>query len=375
MKGISEWLPCDKSILPMETELWKTLPEELLYMILARLPIRVFGKMKTVCKKWKYLLSSRDALQVSVPNWSLHSIPGFLLQFQWKQNDDAEYWGIEGSFCDIYKLPFFDHIVVDTCKSMFCCHRKGDKWALSVGNPATRNWRNLPRPPTSGSAFSGMAFDSSTGRCTLLFGDYYFNNGRQQGESEGGDIRILMSIYDSQSNAWIQVSRRVPYHIQPCGKGIYSNGKFYWVCVSPNPRNLMVAFNIANGVWTEIPLPQRYRMNSYRNLSGYIGQVLLAEQTGRDRFRIWKLDEAEKFGIWCELITSSLVKCIFPCFCSVTVNSYGLIMVIDSKTNISIYNSKGEVIAGKMKLPGLRRAQLPNRISVSVFESNNLWYP
>jgi hypothetical protein len=74
----------------MEAELWQRLPEDLLSMVLARLPMRVLGKMRTVCKQWNYLLSSRDALQRIVPNWSLHSTLGFLIQFQWDFKDDVE---------------------------------------------------------------------------------------------------------------------------------------------------------------------------------------------------------------------------------------------------------------------------------------------
>jgi hypothetical protein len=81
----------------MEAEIWQRLQEDLLNMILARLPMRVLGKMRTVCKQWNYLLSSRDALQGIVPIWSLHSTPGFLIQIHWDWKDDVESWAIEGT--------------------------------------------------------------------------------------------------------------------------------------------------------------------------------------------------------------------------------------------------------------------------------------
>jgi hypothetical protein len=117
----------------MEAELWQRLPEDLLSMVLARLPMRVLGKMRTVCKQWNYLLSSRDALQRIVPNWSLHSTPGFLIQFQWDLKDDVESWVMEGCGSDIYKVAL-NHIVADTGKSIFCCHRMGDRKDFSIGN-------------------------------------------------------------------------------------------------------------------------------------------------------------------------------------------------------------------------------------------------
>ena len=120
--------------------------------------------MRTVCKQWKYLLSSRDAFQGLVPNWSLCSTPGFLIQIHWDSKDDVEFWVIEGcSGSDIYKVPLLNYNVLHTSKSILCCHEKGDRLALSIGIPGTTNWRHLPRPPIPAYTFTGMVFDSSQG--------------------------------------------------------------------------------------------------------------------------------------------------------------------------------------------------------------------
>jgi hypothetical protein len=342
----------------MEAELWQRLPEDLLSMVLARLPMRVLGKMRTVCKQWNYLLSSRDALQRIVPNWSLHSTPGFLIQFQWDLKDDVESWVMEGCGSDIYKVAL-NHIVADTGKSIFCCHRMGDRKDFSIGTPGTGNWRHLPLPPaTLDYGFSGMAFDSSTRRCTLLLGNYI------QWREGDDNRRIEMCIYDSESNAWTPVSMMVPQHIRPYGKGIYSKGKFHWVSFSPSPGQVIVAFNIADGLWTEIPLPgERLQFYPPTVLGEYNGQLVVVEVKGHHCVRLWKLNEAEKCEIWCELRTSGVTN--LP-LC-VTVNSSGLIMIIDRKINVYIFNLKGELIVRKMKLPGLRTSQRPVRIFVLAF--------
>jgi len=349
----------------METEIWCRLPKELLHMILARLPIRVLGKMRTVCKQWKYLLSSRDAFEGLVPIWSLCSTPGFLIQIHWNPKDDVDSWAIEKRGSDMYKVPLLNHVVVNTCKGIFCCHRKGDMLDLSIGIPGTRNWLQLPRPSIPAFVFNGLAFDCSTRHCTLLLGRY--SNSRR---------RIVMCIYDSESNAWTQVSMMVPDHIRPTGKGIFCNGKFYWVSLPPNPPNpipnIMVAFHIADRLWTEIPLPQRCKRISPENLGEYNGQVVLVEHNGHDSVRIWKLNEAE---VWCDVKKNRLAKCSIPLLDSVAVNSSGLVMVIDRKMNISIYNWNGKLIVWRLRLPGPRMSQRPIRVSISAFESNNLWWP
>ena len=67
--------------------------------------MRVLGKMRIVCKQWNYMLSFRDALQRIVPNWLLHSTPGFFIEIHQDWND-VEYWAIEGCVSDIYKVPY-----------------------------------------------------------------------------------------------------------------------------------------------------------------------------------------------------------------------------------------------------------------------------
>jgi len=346
----------------MEAEIWQRLPEELLYRILARLPIRVLGKMRTVCKQWKYLLSSRDTFEGLVPIWSLCSTSGFLIQIHWNSKDDVDSWVIEERCLDMYKVPLPHHIIiVNTCGNIFCCHRKGDMLDLSIGIPGTSNWRRLPRPPVPAFVFNGLAFDSSTRVCTLLLGRY-----------SSSQRRIVMCIYDSKSNDWTQVSMMVPDHVRPSGKGCYCNGKFYWVSMPLNRiPNLMVAFNIADGRWTEIPLPQRCKRICCENLGEYNGHVVLVEHKGHDCVRIWKLNEAEE---WCDVNKNHLAKCSIPLFDSVAVNSSGLIMVMDREMNISIYNWNGKLIVWRMRLPGPRISQRPSRVSISSLESNNLWW-
>jgi hypothetical protein len=50
------------------------------------------------------------------------------------------------------------------------------------------------------------------------------------------------------------------------------------------------------------------------NLGEHDGQVVLVEQKEADCVRMWKLNEAEKYEMWCELRTSGLAKCRFPLF-------------------------------------------------------------
>jgi F-box interacting protein len=354
----------------MDAEIWQWLPDHLVEMILGRLPMRVLGKMSIVCKQWNDLLSSRDALQVSVPNWSLHSIPGFLIQSHWDSKDDVEYWVMEGCGSNIYKVPLHHHNVVDTCNDIFCCCRKGDllHHSMAIDIPGTKNWRQMPTYHVIGISFSGMTFDSSTRRFTLLVDSSY--------NDVWGCLdrrRIVMHIYDSETNSWTGNEKIVPDHIHPKGRGIYLKGKFHWAT-----GNLIVAFNISKRRWTEIPLQEGCRGIFHHNLGEYVGKVVLVEQKEDDFFHIWKLNEEEKYEIWCELRTSGLTE-KHPV---VAVDIVGFIMVIDDTINMSMFNSQGKLIlkmtltlrglhtyqlmAGNMPLPGIRTSQRLVRVSITT---------
>jgi F-box interacting protein len=182
-----------------------------------------------------------------------------------------------------------------------------------------------------------------------------------------------MHIYDSETNSWTGNEKIVPDHIHPKGRGIYLKGKFHWAT-----GNLIVAFNISKRRWTEIPLQEGCRGIFHHNLGEYVGKVVLVEQKEDDFFHIWKLNEEEKYEIWCELRTNGLTE-KHPV---VAVDIIGFIMVIDDTINMSMFNSQGKLIlkmaltlrglhtyqlmAGNMPLPGIRTFQRLVRVSITT---------
>lgn len=63
--------------IPMEPSVWKRLPEEILELVLARLPLKSILRLRAVCHKWNKLpLSKRFARLHSI---SQHFNPGFVM--------------------------------------------------------------------------------------------------------------------------------------------------------------------------------------------------------------------------------------------------------------------------------------------------------
>jgi hypothetical protein len=124
----------------------QNLPDDMLFMILARLPLQVLVNLKSVCKQWNYLLSSSmgNPLQIMDPNFPFHSLPGFFVQLNWGHEHDVETWVIEGNGSQIYKVPL--HIIVaDVSKSLLCSIRVPHAY---LSNPIYGDLE-MPHPPFS----------------------------------------------------------------------------------------------------------------------------------------------------------------------------------------------------------------------------------
>jgi len=134
-----------------------------------------------------------------------------------------------------------------------------------------------------------------------------------------------------------------------------------------DPTNSIAAFNIADGLWTEIPPPEGrkrifmhsilltefgHKSHRQRDAQQYLLKVyvkVVVEQQKFDYVRIWKFNEAQNNGISCELHSNGLTKRLFRSLPKVTVNNSALTMIID--------RPKGELIVQKVRLPGLHRSQ------------------
>lgn len=360
----------------IQVGLWEALPENLVLSILAMLPVRTLARMRIVCKRWNSLLSPGDALQRIDPIFSVNSIPGFLIQLG-RDPRDLQTWVIElghsGSDVNIYKSPLpNDQIVVDACQSICCCHRRGDM-DLSIGNPATRTWRRLPRPAHVNPDwdFIGMTFDSTSRRCTILLGE----NNADRSQSGSGNSMVL-ETYDSESNAWTGVSREAPIFIQPHGKGLYSKGNFYWI-IKGNFIYFMVAFAIAEKSWTEITLPEGCRKvcckPSSLYLSGCHGRVVLIQKGEKLAcMRMWRLNEGQGAAEWCEL--HAIWGPNRNRFYSVVENS-GWAMMVDRGKQIYVCNPERKLTKKFSLRERLGRSEELFIQFQSAFESNNVWWP
>ena len=85
---------------------------------------------------------------------------------------------------------------------------------------------------------------------------------------------MILSLTPMESNAWNSFVTLATNRINPWGRVFCSKGLFYW---DVSFKNIIVALNNANIVWTKIALPEGCRNIHPENLSGYDGKVMLVE--------------------------------------------------------------------------------------------------
>ncbi|GLJ24897.1 hypothetical protein SUGI_0476300 [Cryptomeria japonica] len=299
--GLKVGIARAKSI-EMNSEIWSSLPEELLMLIVANLSTLISGRFSAVCKHWKHLLSpGKTFISAVVP---ICSSPAFLFGC-FRPSCLTKYlledWYLFQSepTCPMYKfsLEFLEQgsvNVVTVCKSLLCCSKDRTSTSFCICNPVTRTWIVVP-PATQLKRwdFIGLAFDTSTRMWTLVIG------------MNQGTNNIVMEIYDSETNGWAKLEINNPsISIFPSGEGLYSRGKFYWINKSSvngirwRFRFDVVAFNVAERSWDIIRQPERQEgpeINYFADweLSGCDGNVVLVYNK---ELSLWRLIEDEDEG-------------------------------------------------------------------------------
>ncbi|GLJ24017.1 hypothetical protein SUGI_0457520 [Cryptomeria japonica] len=145
----------------MGHKIWSRLSQELLLLVLAKLPILAIGKFRVVCKQWTFLLSppANNFKSISSAVSSCNSSPAFLIEGlsfahmkNFVLNDLYLLQSAPTSRRHRLSLDFLGALngsVVTSCKSLLCysCYDKGAPDAPSlfyICNPVTRTWKMLP---------------------------------------------------------------------------------------------------------------------------------------------------------------------------------------------------------------------------------------
>ncbi|KAJ7544030.1 hypothetical protein O6H91_09G062300 [Diphasiastrum complanatum] len=225
---------------PMDEVLWSNLPDHLFDAILACLPITSILKMRSVCKKWNWIISSAAFLQVCS---RLSPRRPFFLMFadHFRHKVGAAYdvelnkWHIIplSNFLQCQPLDSFNVLATDG--GLFCLEGTGiQSGSIFVSNPMTRYQRKLPPMLFMKSPYVvGMVVDR-------------YGEGYKILVAQDGDC-LLSQVYDSKSNAW-KMTGTLQRRTALVSGAAFHKGLLY--CITFGPDGVL-AFDLEHGTWHE----------------------------------------------------------------------------------------------------------------------------
>ncbi|KAI8534197.1 hypothetical protein RHMOL_Rhmol10G0070200 [Rhododendron molle] len=201
------------------------LPEELLIEIFSCLPVKTLLRFKTLSKpiRERVMFTPRYSLVRNRRFISLHhahALRRLDLGYKWFMYlvpNQTLIHHLDLSFT----MPHLRHLCHrGSCNGLTCI---SDYSNIVICNPATREYRPLPRPfyPSWRTFYLGFAFDSETNDYIVL---------RIAGLATPIDIDHEIQIYGMRVNSWKVIDVMVPNHdfahYDPC---TLLDGVFYWL--------------------------------------------------------------------------------------------------------------------------------------------------
>ncbi|OMP04956.1 hypothetical protein COLO4_09169 [Corchorus olitorius] len=257
------------------------LPQELLLSeIVVRLPAEALVKFTAVCKSWNSLIKNpkfiSTHLQKSISSTNLLLFRLYTrtsgkgarrLEYSLRSNNKA---------LDEYKQLTCPNIggcrsrvgafrVAGSCNGLVCfvedgCYGYG--YTFILWNPVIKKAIHLPEPNVTYSShgpydgFTGFGFDSKTNDYKLLRYVMLDTNDYE------GEVSIEAEVYSLNANCWTSITSIAPKYIPCLGYprnygSSFVNGAIHLLAFDRNDpkRNLILAFDVSEQVFSEIPLP------------------------------------------------------------------------------------------------------------------------
>lgn len=289
---------------------WGTLPEPLVEVILAHLPLPYLLPMRSVCKRWNDLLQTTSFLTsqrrrtVQCPAYVLTVNEPALSAFSFFQTGPELYYHRASSlYCPLAKnwfnmsldcLPFRDFYITSAGGGLLCfVAHKGKPGAanrevvLGVANPATRSWRLLPRFSDASAVynlptFAAMVVDNFARAYKVIVIDH---------------DRRATRVYHSTSMAWTETEsvpcrHSFPFYDRSPTQPVVSGARV--VCATQCKTGI-ACFDMESGVWESyhVSLPGMHsnvHLVQHRGRILMISRVMKAKYEGSDRVQLSELD-------------------------------------------------------------------------------------
>ncbi|XP_076948086.1 F-box protein CPR1-like [Bidens hawaiensis] len=203
--------------------------------ILIELDVKDLIRCKSVCKSWYSLITSS----------------GFIKRHLTRSyNKDRYNNNLGHRRVSVFKLSFFANPDRVGSSNGLVCVFYDISFKLIVGNPLTREVRQLTYPTTGVPSCWGFGYDSFTD-------DYKVIVGVRKGENQ-----TCFRILSLKSNAWREVGEE-NYNSFMRRVGILYNGALHWIVEDQNKKTLIISFALSREEFKEIPQPDDHARYKY----------------------------------------------------------------------------------------------------------------
>lgn len=246
---------------------WSSLPEELIFNILARVPLIEFQRLRTVCKSWNELAANGDFLRLRSKLCRSH--PGFALflasevgsEIMYLDLNDPRKWRrISLSFLPCsgalkLRASSGGLLLLGEHVQEAATGTKMQQWRsdLLVVNPVSKEWRKLPRPTVICEPFyTALWVEAATGEFLVVAAEselkeaaatemFDSRTGRWQKTPAASRAGRWKRVAAAMSTPWFYGS--VPVYCKP----VYCDGAFYHM--TWDPEDMVAEFDVEKGEW------------------------------------------------------------------------------------------------------------------------------
>ncbi|KAL6568116.1 hypothetical protein OROHE_003800 [Orobanche hederae] len=299
----------------------RELPEELIEIILSKLPVKSLLRFKCVRKSWYSLIKSPHFIDLHLKNRSSAGskydyliLRRFLEQHHNRHVLSFYSYETLDDLCIDIGTPFsmreYSVNVSGPCNGLLCITNNRE---IFICNPATREFRSLVVPPLFGPDKMTHETYSVAFGLDPITGDYkvvrivvhYYVNDDEDCYSDDPDAIVVrkLEVYDFTSDSWRETSIVLPDPFCLNSDGISLNGAFHWHLTLGHGGESVLSFHISNEVTQLIPLPDFCsRQHPRRRNLDVLNESLALIVYDRDqRYEIWVMTEYGVKESWTRL--------------------------------------------------------------------------
>ncbi|XP_058198309.1 F-box/kelch-repeat protein At3g06240-like [Rhododendron vialii] len=273
------------------------LPQEIITVILSRLPFKSLSRFKCVSPSWKALISSPHFAETRLNRTKANYHPLKAILF----TRSFDLYSVD--FADANPTPkkldppSFDHVISDSMSVSSCDGLvlvSFDGYDNFLGNPSTSEWKELPFPFPR---YISMDVFYPPWLGYVASADDYkvvmplFKAFRQPDHAA---VRIV-AVYSLTTNAWRMI-QDFHYHLAEHRRGVCFNGRLHWLCWRTDDldySDVVVAFDLVDEIFREVQLPASYDYNVSRDHEMVVEMVVLE---GCLCLLVWSM--SDRIDVW-----------------------------------------------------------------------------